>query len=315
MVRPRTSSFSGSGRERSVAPAGCLRGIIRPAGRAPLHDLPADREAVVLGGGFFEALALAAQALPGAQLQIVQGRFAPFLCLPEGVGVGLSSESMRISTARISRSSRAISCRVQASRCRQSSSGESGESSCTSRIDGLQGGEIAVAIGDVDAQHELGAPLALGRGACQIGMVAFGELAIEAKDFGFGFDRAHGPSGQVALSLPLPFGPWTNSPFSSASACAISSATSRSTSAGVASGIGAQLGDALAHFVQLLADVADFVLDIADARFDIGRKAGQSHFERVTLGFESFEFTSAGFEFDLETGQLELVGGWSAKEF
>ena len=60
---------------------------------------------------------------------------------------------------------------------------------------------------------------------------------------------------------------------------------------------------------------ANFVLEVANARLHIGREAGQTHFERVTLDFESFEFFTAGFEFDLETGQLELVGSWSAKKF
>jgi hypothetical protein len=62
-------------------------------------------------------------------------------------------------------------------------------------------------------------------------------------------------------------------------------------------------------------NLADFVLDIADAHFDVGGKARQGNLERVALGFESFEFTSAGLEVDLETGQLEIVGGWSATKF
>jgi hypothetical protein len=80
-------------------------------------------------------------------------------------------------------------------------------------------------------------------------------------------------------------------------------------------GIGAQPCDALPHFVQLVTNVPDVVLDVPDTRLDIGCKPRETNFERVTLGFASFEFTAAVFEFDLEAGQLELVGGWSAKEF
>src|SRR5690606_13968168 len=63
----------------SVAPARCLRGIIRPAGRAALHHLASNCDAVVLSGSFVQTLTLAREPLPGARLQLVQRGFAPFL--------------------------------------------------------------------------------------------------------------------------------------------------------------------------------------------------------------------------------------------
>ena len=45
---------------------------------------------------------------------------------------------------------------------------------------GSQGGEIAVAIGDIDPKHQVCTTLALRHGAGKIRMMALGELPIEA---------------------------------------------------------------------------------------------------------------------------------------
>ena len=71
------------------------------------------------------------------------------------------------------------------------------------QIDRLQGSQIAIAIGNVDAQHKFGAPLALGRCTGEIGMMALGQLAIESQHFGPVSVELIGRVGMLRRALPL----------------------------------------------------------------------------------------------------------------
>ena len=162
-------------------------GIIRPAGGAALHDLTSDREAIVLGSCVLQPLTLAGEPLASAHRQLFQGGFSSFFRLPEGVGVGAGQRFHAHDDRAGSRSSRAISCRVQERRAGKAPQGKR-RIELYFQKDRLQGREIAIAIGDVDTQHQLGATIALGGRASQVGMMALGEFAIEPQHFRFGFD-------------------------------------------------------------------------------------------------------------------------------
>ena len=250
-----------------------------------------------MGGRVFDSNAFALQSFTGSLFELVERRSRFLLGFPELITFGFGQHPNSI----VGREQLPFDPGQLVLGPRESLPNQiaGGDWSFTLgfKQDGLQGRQVVIAIGHVDAQHQLCPPVAFGRAAGEIRVIALGQDAVDPHDLASRFDGRRRPGGQGSRrgtfrsaieAVPVRFIDYVVDQFG-VFALDLGWCNVR---------IFFQAGEEVSHFLEFCPERSDLFLEIANPGFHLGSELAEQQFKR-------FPFVEPSRQFAALNGDLE----------